>query len=317
MGLIRVPESSRSMPVLSENHPVVAAAGLSKRYGELTAVDEVSFEVRRGECVAWLGPNGAGKTTLMRMVFSAIVKSGGSLEVFGRPVMRDRKKINAHIGVVFQDNNLDEELNVEDNLRVYSMYCGLDPKTASRQIDDLLELMNLSAKRRDKVRQLSGGMVRRLMIARALLNRPRLLILDEPTTGLDPQVRHSIWGVLRKLKREGLTLLLTTHYMEEAQNLADRVMIMARGKLILCGEPAALIEGHLERYVLQTSGLSKTPPLDGEVRHEQVGDADYFYSNREEPLRRLSDSMPVRDVIFRYANLEDVFFKFTGRGLNE
>jgi len=296
---------------------VIASRGLTKIYGELTAVEGVDLEVQAGECVGFLGPNGAGKTTLMRMVFSAVARSSGELTVFGLEPMRDRKRINARIGVVFQDNNLDEELNVVNNLLIYARYCGLDSRTARTQCDALLEFMSLSAKGESKVRELSGGMMRRLMIARALLNSPRLLILDEPTTGLDPQVRHSIWAALRQLKREGMTLLLTTHYMEEAQALAERVMIMDGGKVILTGEPSALIEEHMERFVLQTSGLNGAPEVEPGIRHEHVGDADYFYSHEEAPLRRLSNSLPIRDVVLRYANLEDVFLKFTGRGLKE
>jgi lipooligosaccharide transport system ATP-binding protein len=297
--------------------PVVVAAGLSKRFGELTAVDAVSFEIARNECVAFLGPNGAGKTTLMRMVYSAIEKTAGELSVFGLTPMRQRKEINAHIGVVFQDNNLDEELSAAEALEVHALYCGLDHRTARRRITELLEWLALSAKSKSGIRQLSGGMVRRLMVARALLNSPQLLILDEPTTGLDPQVRHTVWASLRELKRQGLTILLTTHYMEEAEQLADRVMIMDRGRVILSGPPKALIADHLERYVLQASGLSALPALNGDIRHEHSGDADYFYANSEEPLRRLYDELPTPYVVLRHANLEDVFLRFTGRGLHE
>jgi len=297
--------------------PVVVGRQLTKRYGELTAVDRVDFEIARGECVAFLGPNGAGKTTLMRMVFSAVVKSAGELTVFGMTPILERKRINARVGVVFQDNNLDEELDVLDNLRIYAKYCGLDERTARRHAVELLALMSLSDKSRSKVRELSGGMMRRLMIARALLGGPQLLILDEPSTGLDPQVRHAIWAVLRRLKREGLTIALTTHYMEEAQALADRAIIMDRGRIILGGPPTQLVEEQMERFVLQAAELDHLPDLSDGVRHEQVGDADYFYSDREEPLRALAGELPPRGVVLRHSNLEDVFFKTTGRGLTE
>ena len=300
-----------------ELDPVIVGQGVTKKYGALVAVDRLDFEVHRSECVGFLGPNGAGKTTLMWMLFSAVHMTSGRLQVFGLTPMKDRKQINAHIGVVFQDNNLDQELNVVNNLLIYARYCGLRPREARGQIDRLLDLLALTPKAESKVRELSGGMARRLMIARALLSRPKMLILDEPTTGLDPQVRHSIWGVLRQLKREGMTILLTTHYMEEAQHLADRVLIMDQGRILLTGQPAELIEAHLERYVLQTSGLGEVPSLDGTIRHERVGDADYFYSDSEEPLSRLSKRLPIRDIILRFANLEDVFLKFTGRGLRE
>ncbi len=297
--------------------PVVVCHGLVKRFGELTAVAGVDFEIAPNECVGFLGPNGAGKTTLMRMVYSAIAKTEGTLKVFGLEPMVQRKEINAHIGVVFQENNLDEELNAASSLEVHALYCGLDHATARRRIQELLDWLALGSKAKSMIRQLSGGMVRRLMIARALLNSPKLLILDEPTTGLDPQVRHTIWAALRELKRQGMTLLLTTHYMEEAQQLSDRVMIMDRGKVILSGPPNELIETQLERYVLQASGLSELPHYDGEIRHEHAGDADYFYSNREEPLRALYERLPTHYTVLRHANLEDVFLRYTGHGLHE
>jgi lipooligosaccharide transport system ATP-binding protein len=296
---------------------VVRARRLVKHFATIKAVDGVDFEISPNECVGFLGPNGAGKTTLMRMIYSAIEKTAGDLTVFGLTPMRNRKQINAQIGVVFQENNLDEELNAAECLLVHALYCGLDHRTANRRIAALLDWLALSAKAKSTIRALSGGMVRRLMVARALLNSPRLLILDEPTTGLDPQVRHTIWAALRELKRQGLTILLTTHYMEEAQQLSDRVLIMDHGKIILSGPPNDLIEQHLERYVLQASGLGEPPAVDGDIRHERSGDADYFYSNTEPPLRELYNRLPTKHTVLRHANLEDVFLKFTGRGLNE
>ncbi len=296
---------------------VISARGVAKRFGELAAVAGLDFDIHANECVGFLGPNGAGKTTLMRMIFSAIAKSGGELSVFGLTPMQDRKAINARLGVVFQDNNLDEDLTAAEALEVHALYCGLDHATARRRIAELLEWMALSSKAKSGMRQLSGGMIRRLMIARALLHSPELLILDEPTTGLDPQVRHQIWGLLRELKRHGLTILLTTHYMEEAQQLSDRVMIMDRGRVIVSGTPTALVAEHLERYVLQTSGLTAAPPVGVDIRHERAGDADYFYSHSEPPLQALHERIASPYAVLRYANLEDVFLKFTGRGLHE
>ncbi len=296
---------------------VVCARGVTKRFDELVAVDNVDFTLARNECVGFLGPNGAGKTTLMRMIYSAIHTSGGELTVFGLRPMQCRKQINAQIGVVFQENNLDEELSAAASLQVHALYCGLDQRTARRRTAALLEWLGLGSKADSPIRALSGGMVRRLMIARALVNSPRLLILDEPTTGLDPQVRHTIWAVLRELKRQGLTILLTTHYMEEAQQLSDRVMVMDKGRIMLRGEPNELIEQHLERYVLQAAGLEALPALAAGVRHERAGDADYFYAEDEQPLRELYDRLPRRNLMLRHANLEDVFLKFTGRGLAE
>lgn len=301
----------------SASQPVVLARALVKHFGSVRAVDGVDFEIAPNECVGFLGPNGAGKTTLMRMIYSALEKTAGELSVLGLTPMRDRKKINAQIGVVFQENNLDEELDAAQCLLVHALYCGLDHGTARKRIAALLDWLALSAKAKSTIRALSGGMVRRLMVARALLNSPRLLILDEPTTGLDPQVRHTIWAALRELKRQGLTILLTTHYMEEAQQLSDRVLIMDHGRIILSGPPNDLIEQHLERYVLQASGLAEPPVVDGDIRHERAGDADYFYSNTEPPLRALYDRLPNKHTVLRHANLEDVFLKFTGRGLNE
>ncbi len=307
------------MSTRSENQPepIVFARSLNKRFKDVHAVRDVSFEITPNECVGFLGPNGAGKTTLMRMIYSAIEVTDGELSVFGRTPMRHRKQINANVGVVFQDNNLDEELNASECLLIHGLYCGLSQRDARRRTEALLEWMSLSSKTTSTIRQLSGGMVRRLMIARALLNSPKLLILDEPTTGLDPQVRHAIWALLRELKRQGMTILLTTHYMEEAQQLSDRVMIMDQGRVILSGPPNALIADHLERYVLQTSGLQSPPELNGDVRHERAGDADYFYSNDEQPLRQLYDRIESPHTVLRHSTLEDVFLKFTGRGLNE
>jgi lipooligosaccharide transport system ATP-binding protein len=310
------PQQPLSTPAATYQ-PVVSARNLVKRYGDLVAVNEVSFEVAENACVAFLGPNGAGKTTLMRMVFSLISKSAGDLSVFGLEPMRQRKQINRHLGVVFQENNLDEELAAFDSLLVHALYCGLDHTTAEQRVGELLETMGLSSKRDSMIRELSGGMVRRMMIARALLNSPKLLILDEPTTGLDPQVRHAIWALLRDLKRQGLTILLTTHYMEEAQQLADRVMIMDKGQILLSGSPSDLIKEHLERYVLQISGVDSIPALADDIRHEHAGDADYFYARDESSLQRLYDQFNTPYAVLRHANLEDVFLKFTGHGLNE
>ncbi len=299
------------------SQPVIVAHGLTKRFEALTAVDGLDFTIAPNECVGFLGPNGAGKTTLMRMIYSAIEKTAGELSVLGLTPMRERKLINAHIGVVFQENNLDSELDAAECLLVHALYCGLGFRTARRRVAELLEWLALSAKAKSTIRALSGGMVRRLMIARALLNSPKLLILDEPTTGLDPQVRHTIWAAMRELKRQGMTILLTTHYMEEAQQLSDRVLVMDRGRVILSGPPNDLIEQHLERYVLQASGLTDVPPSDDDIRHEHAGDADYFYARTEPPLQALYNRLPAQSAVLRHANLEDVFLKFTGRGLHE
>ncbi len=296
--------------------PVIVARKLTRKFGNLEAVAGVDFQVQPNQCIGFLGPNGAGKTTLMRMIYSAIEKTSGELTVFGLTPMVDRKLINSRLGVVFQDNNLDEDLDAAECLHVHALYCGLDWPTARRRTAELLEWLSLADKARSRIRALSGGMVRRLMVGRALLNGPELLILDEPTTGLDPQVRHVIWAMLRELRRQGIIILLTTHYMDEAQQLSDSIMLMDRGRIILSGRPQELIERHLERYVLQVSGLESRPALSADVRHEHVGDTDYFYSHTEPPLRALYRQLP-QNALLRHANLEDVFLKFTGRGLHE
>jgi lipooligosaccharide transport system ATP-binding protein len=301
---------------LTSQPPVIVARGLTRKFGRLEAVAGVSFEIRPNECVGFLGPNGAGKTTLMRMIYSSVEKTSGELTVFGLTPMRDRKLINARLGIVFQDNNLDEDLDAAECLLIHALYCGLDLATGRRRTAELLDWLALPEKAHSRIRALSGGMVRRLMVGRALLNGPELLILDEPTTGLDPQVRHLIWAMLRELRRQGITILLTTHYMDEARQLSDRIMIMDHGRIIISGGPQELIEQHLERYVLQVSQLEPLPTLDGEVRHERVGDTDYFYSNSEPRLQELYRQFP-HNAVLRHANLEDVFLKFTGRGLHE
>jgi lipooligosaccharide transport system ATP-binding protein len=235
----------------------VEARGLVKRYGDIEAVDGIDFEVRPGECFGFLGPNGAGKTTTMKMIYGLAAVDGGELRVLGLDVQRERREVKARIGVVPQEQNLDRELTVRENLTVQALYHGLP---ADGRIDELLDFTLLSARADGRPQELSGGMKRRLLIARALVNRPELVVLDEPTTGLDPQARLAVWGLLDRLKNEGVTLLVTTHYMEEADRICDRLVIMDEGRIVAGGSPAELRERYgeptLEGVFLQITGHS-------------------------------------------------------------
>jgi lipooligosaccharide transport system ATP-binding protein len=235
----------------------VAARGLVKRYGELIAVDGVDFEVRKGECFGFLGPNGAGKTTTMKMIYGLAAVDEGELSVLGLDARTQRREVKAHIGVVPQEQNLDRELSVRENLEVQALYHGL---TADGRVDELLDFALLRDRAEGKPAELSGGMKRRLLIARALVNRPELVVLDEPTTGHDPQARRAVWGLLEELRSEGVTLIVTTHYMEEAERICDRLVIMDGGRIVAEGSPAALLERFgevtLEEVFLQITGHS-------------------------------------------------------------
>jgi lipooligosaccharide transport system ATP-binding protein len=235
----------------------VAARGLRKRYGELTAVDGVDFEVRKGECFGFLGPNGAGKTTTMKMIYGLAAVDEGELSVLGLDARTQRREVKAHIGVVPQEQNLDRELSVRQNLEVQALYHGLAP---DGRVDELLDFALLRERAEGKPQELSGGMKRRLLIARALVNSPELVVLDEPTTGLDPQARRAVWSLLEDLRSEGVTLIVTTHYMEEAERICDRLVIMDGGRIVAEGSPAELLErfgeATLEEVFLHITGHS-------------------------------------------------------------
>jgi len=237
--------------------PAVEAHGLVKRYGELTAVRSVDFEVRAGECFGFLGPNGAGKTTTMKAIYGLARVDGGELRVLGLDARTERREIKARIGVVPQEQNLDGELTVRENLVMQATYHGI---RADGRIDELLRGALLEKRADSKPQELSGGMKRRLLIARALVNEPELVVLDEPTTGLDPQARLAVWGQLERMKRAGVTLIVTTHYMEEADRICDRLVIMDDGEIVACGSPAELKErygqGSLEGVFLELTGHS-------------------------------------------------------------
>jgi lipooligosaccharide transport system ATP-binding protein len=306
--------------------PVVAARALSKRYGELEAVCGIDFEVRRGECFGFLGPNGAGKTTTMRMIYRATPVGGGSLRVLGFEAAGGQhdRAIKRRLGVIPQEDSLDHELSVRENLEVFARFYGLRGAAVRERAQELLAFVRLEDKADVRVIELSGGMKRRLLIARGLLASPELVVLDEPTTGLDPQARQDLWERLRALKRSGTTLLLTTHYMEEAHQLCDRLVIMDRGRIVAEGPPRALIAQHFAEHVVEVhldtaAGLppAVTTLCDAVERFEVLGDRVLLYTEAYEPLlARAAHELNELEVLVRRASLEDVFLKLTGRRLD-
>ena len=307
--------------------PIIQAEALTRLYGDFAAVDGLDFEVAEGEFFGLLGPNGAGKTSTIKMIACVQDVSDGLLKVAGLDVRTNDRAVKSLIGVVPQDDNLDEDLTVRSNLEVYARYFGVPRAVARTRIDEGLTLMQLDEKADEPIKALSGGMKRRLVIARALVNEPRVLILDEPTTGLDPQARHLVWRKLRLLRERGTTIVLTTHYMDEAEQLCDRLIIMDNGKALTEGRPRDLILQHAGREVLElhlppeesARVVERLTPMLGESgRIEQVEDVAYAYGIDESHYRLVEEmaSDPYR-VIFRRANLEDVFLTLTGRGLVE
>jgi len=303
----------------------ISVKNISKSFGKVTAVGDLSFEVKADTCFGFLGPNGAGKTTMMKMLYGKCTldnANGASVEVFGYNPVKNELAIKYLSGVVPQENNLDEELDVIGNLMVYSRFYAIDRKEAKSRIDELLDFMELSDKRRAKIKELSGGMQRRLVIARALMNNPKLLILDEPTTGLDPQVRHLIWDKLRQLKRQQTTILLTTHYMEEAFALCDTILIMDKGRGIMRGSPVELLDRNVEKYVLEITAshtfdaISDSAGIEA-VRIDRSAETMRLYSDDEQRLKQLAGQLEGAHYYLRQTNLEDVFLKATGRELNE
>jgi lipooligosaccharide transport system ATP-binding protein len=299
---------------------VVRARGLEKKYDGKTVVDQLDLSIPAGRCFGLLGPNGAGKTTTLRMLLGQSPLSGGSLHVFDLPMPQNARAVRKRTGMVPQTDNLDPDFTVIENLRVYGRYFDMAGPILESRLRELLEFVNLSDRVDSKIATLSGGMKRRLTIARALVNDPELVVLDEPTTGLDPQARHMIWGRLRELRAAGKTLLLTTHYMEEAERLCDELVVVDEGKLLEQGAPAALIRRHVEPEVLELRGdpaAVRASVVGLEGRFEAIGDTYYFYAQDARPaVKRLEEQTQVT-FQHRPANLEDVFLKLTGRDLRD
>jgi lipooligosaccharide transport system ATP-binding protein len=318
-------ETERTKIALSGESTLVAR-GLKKSYSGFEAVKGVDFRVSGGECFGFLGPNGAGKTTTMKMIYGAVIPTGGELAVAGLDVYHHEREIKRRIGVVPQENNLDDELKVEENLLIYGRYYDLPKKLVLRRAEELLDFVQLSEKVDARVEQLSGGMKRRLLIARALINDPEIVVLDEPTTGLDPQARHLVWDRLRALTAEGKTLVLTTHYMEEAARLCDRLVIMEGGRIIAGGTPKELIEEHVSPQVLEfRAGHDAIEALLPAVESaaeavERTGDEILlaYTEDADALLDEVRNSgVDVENTVYRQAGLEDVFLRLTGRSLIE
>ena len=301
--------------------PLVHAQDLRKTYGTLTAVDGVTFSSRRGECFGLLGPNGAGKTTTIRILYGFTPRTSGALELFGTDCEGSWRTIKSRIGVCQQDNTLDPDLTVAQNLKVFGGYFNLSKRQLQDRIDHLLRFAALDNRRDADVRSLSGGMVRRLVLARALINEPELLILDEPTTGLDPQSRHQLWSRLGDLKAQGLTTLLTTHYMDEAERLCDRLVIMDQGRILVEGAPGELINAHVGRTVIEIMAPKSNIRAileEKSVAFEDLGHRLIAYHHDGEELYRELISGEYREgCMLRPATLEDVFLRLTGRDLRE
>jgi lipooligosaccharide transport system ATP-binding protein len=302
---------------------MILARGLRKSFGEFEAVKGIDVDVRRGEAFGFLGPNGAGKSSTMRMVAAVSPVSGGTLRILGMDPATDGPQIRARIGVCPQEDTLDLELTVRDNLFVYGRYFGLPRKEVRERVDELLEFVQLTEKAGSMVEDLSGGMKRRLTIARSLINRPEVLLLDEPTTGLDPQARHVVWDRLFRLKQQGVTLVLTTHYMDEAEQLCDRLVVMDNGRIVAEGSPLTLIAEHSTREVAELRfGVGEHDVVAAKVadlaeRIEVLPDRLLLYtSDGEETLAKVHERglEPVASLI-RRSTLEDVFLRLTGRTL--
>jgi lipooligosaccharide transport system ATP-binding protein len=306
--------------------PLVVASELTKRFGTFTAVDGIDFAVEPGEAFGMLGPNGAGKSSTMRMIGCVSPASAGSLHVLGMDPAVDGSRIRARLGSVPQEDTLDQELTVWDNMLIYGRYFGIARPVIRERAEELLRFFQLLDRRDDKVDPLSGGMKRRLTVARALINQPELLLLDEPTTGLDPQARHLLWERLYQLKRSGVTLVLTTHYMDEAEQLCDRLVIMDRGRIVAGGSPRELIDRHATREVVElrfatSEQQAESVPLlePGAPRVESLADRVLVYTaDGEAAVGMLADhGLTPTSVLVRRSTLEDVFLLLTGRVLDD
>jgi lipooligosaccharide transport system ATP-binding protein len=307
----------------TETEYVISANGLRKTYGDFVAVEGINFEVKRGEAFGLLGPNGAGKSTTMRMITSTLQRTSGELEILGKDPDKFGPEIRSHIGVVPQQDNLDRQLSVWENIFVYGRYFGLSRKFLKAKIEELLAFAQLEEKRSVKSEELSGGMKRRLTIARGLVNEPEVLLLDEPTTGLDPQARHVLWDRLFRLKELGVTLVLTTHYMDEAEQLCDRLIVMDKGKIMAEGSPAELIKKYSSKEVLEVR-FGSSGNAEAAKKLEKVGDRLeilpdrilVYTENGEKALEKVTKLglNPITSLV-RRSSLEDVFLRLTGRTL--
>jgi lipooligosaccharide transport system ATP-binding protein len=303
--------------------PLIRARGLTKRFGEFTAVDAIDFDVQPGEAFGFLGPNGAGKTSTMRMIGCTSPISDGELSVLDMDPRKDGPRVRARLGVVPQADTLDNELTVRENLIIYGRYFGLPREECARRADELLEFVQLTDRGNDLVEPLSGGMKRRLTIARSLINEPDLMLLDEPTTGLDPQARHLLWDRLYRLKQRGTTLVLTTHYMDEAEQLCDRLVVMDKAKIVAEGSPRQLIDRYSTKEVAElrfAPGIQET--LDGQFdglaeRVERLPDRVLLYADdgEEVVVSARNRGLHPETVLVRRSTLEDVFLRLTGRSL--
>jgi lipooligosaccharide transport system ATP-binding protein len=301
--------------------PLIEARELTKRFGDFTAVDSIDFAVRPGETFGFLGPNGAGKTSTMRMISAVSPVSSGTLRVLGLDPAEDGAAIKERMGVVPQQDTLDFELTVYENILVYGRYFGIPKDVIKARADELLDFVQLNERRESKVEPLSGGMKRRLTIARALVNEPQLLLLDEPTTGLDPQARHVLWDRLYRLKQQGVTQVLTTHYMDEAEQLCDRLVVMDRAKIVAEGSPRELIERYVQREVVELR-FTGDPSVDGKLdglgeRVEVLADRILIGTDDGDGTAHAvhERGVPVESVLVRRSTLEDVFLTLTGRTL--
>jgi lipooligosaccharide transport system ATP-binding protein len=312
--------------VAGENgRPLISARGLVKKFGDLVAVDAIDFDLQRGEAFGFLGPNGAGKTSTMRMIGCVSPVTEGTLRVFGLDPARDGVQIRARLGVVPQQDTLDMELTVRENIVIYGRYFGLPRRALGERADELLDFVQLTDRANDKVEPLSGGMKRRLTIARSLVNDPEVMLLDEPTTGLDPQARHVVWDRLYRLKQSGVTLVLTTHYMDEAEQLCDRLVVMDKGKIAAEGSPRQLIERYSTREVVELRFTNGRPEdfghwTDGLVsRVESLPDRVLLYTDDGDAAAHglHERGLVPESVLVRRSTLEDVFLHLTGRTLIE
>jgi lipooligosaccharide transport system ATP-binding protein len=310
------------MPSSIAPAPLFEVSHLTKRYGDTTVVDDLSFQIAPGECLGVIGPNGAGKTTTIRMCLGQSAPDGGSITALGLRMPQDALAIKAQLGVVSQMDTLDPDFTCAENLLVYGRYFGMKDATIRARIPTLLEFASLTSKAKAKPGELSGGMKRRLSLARALVNDPKLLMLDEPTTGLDPQARHLMWERLQLLLQQGKSILLTTHFMDEAERLCSRLLVLDHGKKIAEGKPRDLIAQHLEPDVVEVYGNGALTLVDSPIktlasRVEVSGETVFFYTQDAKPLLQALSAQPQLRTLHRPANLEDLFLKLTGRQIRE